>query len=278
MRLLLLVMAAAALLATAQEPGPAPDAKQLALRAAHWTARFEKNLSGLLFREDYIQRLAKMNAPAAAARQATLEANVFLLNLPGSRETLLYRDVYALNGKPLGDHTERLQKLLASPSRRSMEQARRLSDASARHNLGSVTRNINLPTMVFAYLWPRSIGKLEFTIEGTETLAGLDTTIVGFKEVRGPTLVRTDRFLDIPAQGRFWIHAPSGTIARGYVSFPEAHVVGHMQVDLQLVEALGVWAPREMTESWTYRNEHITGVATYSNFKKMHVSTAEAVK
>lgn len=200
------------------------DLAQLVMHASRWTARFDQSLSGLLFRERYVQRastrdpsaqvpLATAVAPPLGAsrvvlpgREVLLEANVFLLRAPSARDFVIYRDVYRVGNTNVTDHTARLQQLLTEGTASAFQQARTLTDASARHNIGGVLRNVNIPTMAFDYLTPAHVGGLRVKQAGADTIDGLPVVIVEFEEIARPTLVRGERDTDVPATGRYWIH------------------------------------------------------------------------
>ncbi|MEX2271873.1 MAG: hypothetical protein WD690_10400 [Vicinamibacterales bacterium] len=253
-----------------------PDAAQIVAAAARWIPRFNQNLSGLLFRERYRQQLA-LAAGIAGPRERIIEANVFLLKLPPPRDFVLFRDVYKIDHRAVGDHTERLEKLLAAgASDDVLQQARRLTDASARHNVGRYTRNVNIPTMALEYLAPEMIGRLRTRVAGTETVARLPAVIVEFEETARPTLVRGVG--DVPAKGRYWIHAESGAVIRAELELTGQRTTGRMRVELELHPTLGVWVPKEMTEVWRSPAERINGFAQYDGYKRLAVSTKEVVK
>ena len=299
MRLSVLLVTALALLAPAQQPAPSPtappiDTAQLVAFASRWTVRFDQNLSGLLFRERYLQSVSvgvgpglefsrsldMMSVSAAAGRRGArlLEANVFMLHVPASRAFVVYRDVYKNNDTAVTDHTERLQKLLVDGTADAIRQARRLTDASARLNIGAVRRNINIPTLAFEYLTPERVGGLRLRQVGTDTIDGLPVVIVEFEEIARPTLVRGRNDTDAPATGRFWIHPESGAVPRAVAEFRTGRHDGRMEVNLMLHPELHIWVPKEMTESWMTGSQRLSGLAHYDRFQRLTVSTEEIVK
>lgn len=287
-----LAIAALAAALVPQEPPHAQaeiDLGQLMLRASAWTTRFDDSLSGLLFRERYLQRVGTgagtglppaivPNAGALPRNERLLEANVFLLSVPSVRGFVVYRDVYRVNARDLADHTERLQKLLTDGSVAAREQARKLTDASARHNVPGFNRNINLPTMVYDYLARRHIRSLDVRVVGSQRIEGLDCTIVEFRESTAPTVVRGPDDSDVFGSGRFWIHQPSGAVPRAMAEFTTTRSKGKLEVRLELHETLKVWVPKQMTEVWTGGGRFLTGLATYDRFQRMNVATNEIMK
>ena len=266
-------------------PPSSTDVAYLVATASRWTARFEQGLSGLLFRERYLQKIDGASlrtqgtiSSRASGRELFTEANVFLLRADATREFVLFRDVYSRNGRDVADHTQRLEKLLVEGTAKSFEQARRLTDASAANNVGFVTRNINIPTLAFRYLEASRIRGVQFRRAGEETVDGLPTAIVEFQEIATPTLVRGTNDSDLPASGRYWIHPGSGAVVRAHVAFEALDVTGRMEVDLTLHRGLAAWVPEEMTEIWRGKGQRVMGFGQYDRFARLNVSTAEVIK
>lgn len=276
---------AAALLSAQPAPPPAdPDLTQTIRVASAWTGRFVQSLSGLLFREKYLQKVQGGRPPQGVvgrmSREAAVltESNVFLLRAEATSEFVLFRDVYHASGRDITDHTVRLQTLLADGSAQAVAQATRLTDASAAFNLGTVNRNVNIPTMALRYLDAGAVGGVRFREAGRTTIAGLETVIVEFEEIASPTLVRGTDDTDVRARGRYWIHADSGSVPRGHVDFTGVDVEGRMEIDLMLHPQLAAWVPKEMTEVWRARGQRITGLAQYGRFQRLTVSTGEVIR
>lgn len=287
---LLIVAAAAALWAApaarAQDAADrgVHDVAHLTAVASRWTQRFEQTLSGLLFRERYLQRVDGVSARSAMSqasirrREVLLEANVFLLQPDGVDTFVLFRDVYIRDGVALGDHTARLEALLVDGSRDAIARARALTNASAAHNVGPVNRNLNIPTMGLAYLEPARLGRVRFERVGEEVVDGLDTVIVAFEETARPTFVRGTGDTDVTARGRYWVHAGSGAVPRAHIELTGDGLTGTIDVELALHDTLAVWVPLRMTETWRARGQRTTGFARYDRFQRLTVSTGEIVK
>lgn len=280
MRVLMLGAAVAAVVAFPQPA--AVDA--LAASASRWAATFEQELSGLLFRERYRQTSGSglelgVRLQVAPQSETRLEANVFLLRVPGREGFIVYRDVYRAGSEDVTDHTDRLQALLTANTADAFAQARRLTDASARFNTGPVTRNVNTPTMPFAYLTPENIGRLRLTDAGEGTIDGRAVAVVAFEEVARPTLVRGEGGADVPVSGRYWIDPITGAVPRAVVEFQTSGgYKGRLDVRLTYDERLKAWVPSQMSETWESSGSNASGLARYDRFTRMSVSTDEIVK
>jgi hypothetical protein len=191
---------------------------------------------------------------------------------------VVYRDVYSDNSRKVSDHTDRLAKLLADGTPKSMKQVRELTNASARTNMGGIARNVNIPTMPLEYLIPSHVSGLRFKAAGRDVSAGLPVVVVEFEETARPTLVQGARDSEVPATGRFWIHPESGAVVRALLMLTGRNARGRMDIQLQLHDTLSVWVPKEMTEVWQSPGRTVTGFARYDNFQRLNVMTTEVIK
>lgn len=258
---------------------PSPSAIEA---ASKWAASFDESLSGLLFRERYRQT-ADVGYTAghrlgSTGTELTLEASVFLLQVPGRDRFVVYRDVYSAGGRRVTDHTERLQKLLTSQTTGAHAQAQRLTDASARYNLGAINRNVNTPTMAFEFLTPANLRRLTLREEGRETIDGLELVVIAFEETARPTLVRGDNNSDVPASGRYWIDPVTGAVPRAVLEFTSPGFSGRLEVRLARHRDLKTWVPVELSERWASPTSNASGIARYDRFQRLSVSTDEIVK
>jgi hypothetical protein len=197
---------------------------------------------------------------------------------------LCFRDVFEVDGKALPDHLERLARLLAAPTANSASaasQANHIAAESARYNLGSITRNFNVPTMALTFLKREDQARSLFSGTGTEEDGeGLPLQVVAFTERKRPTIVRAANRHDVPATGRFWIE-PSGRIDRTELTLvdDDERVKATITVVYGPEPKLEVWVPISMNEHYemaeggqVYRVEKIDGFATYSDFTVPTVS------
>ena len=68
--------------------------------------------------------------------QRVLVSDYGLIQVQGDSEWLGFREVLAVDGKPVTDSARRLAELLAKPSPRALQQAKRIAEESARYNIG----------------------------------------------------------------------------------------------------------------------------------------------
>ena len=156
------------------------------------------------------------------------------------------------------------------------------AEEGARHNLGTLRRTVNVPTLPLFVLHPRHVGRFAFEPAGTETIDGTATTIVRFTEKRGPTFIQTPRHDEVFTTGRLWIAADGRVLQTALrVDERDTGVVVRIDVTYRDVPTIGLLMPAEMRESYTNlpgdRLRSIEGRATYGNYRTFKVVTNENV-
>jgi hypothetical protein len=217
-----------------------------------------------------------------------LRSDVLLVKVDGVDRWVQFRDVFEVDGKPLRDRDERLERLFLKPSRSSFAQAERIALESARHNIGAVQRTINLPVLALIFLDPAQLPRFVFTRVRPGNLrpfAGIiaseaDVWALEYQEAKTNTVIRTTGDRDLPAHGRFWIDAPTGRVLRTEIIAEDVNLRGKVDVTYRLEPGLGFLVPAEMREEYVNRtrNSRILGKAVYGKFKKFTVSTEETIK
>ena len=123
-----------------------------------------------------------------------------------------FRDVIELDGKPVGDRQDRLQKLFLESPATAAQSSRPIADASARYNLGPLQRNFNVPTTALFFLHPTNRSRFTFKVEGEGTVEGVRVLKVRYKEEQKPTIIRTSAGKDMPVKGTLWIDPADGRV------------------------------------------------------------------
>jgi hypothetical protein len=189
---------------------------------------------------------------------------------------MAFRDVYEVDGQAVRDHDTRLQKLFLDTPSQAVEQARRIVAESARFNLGTLRRDINVPTMALKYLRASNQPRSVFTVAGRKDVGGVPATILEFKEIATPTIIRTPG-ADLPATGRFWIDSASGRVLKSEISIADRRAAAKITVTYGSVPKLTLWVPIVMIEEYTGA-ETISAKATYSRFRQFNVSVGQVIK
>ena len=191
-----------------------------------------------------------------------------------------FRDVLSVDGARVGDHEERLaQVLMASQGR--FDEARRLSNESARFNIGSIQRNFNEPTAVLFYFSPKNQDRFKFSRRGA---ADDGLWEIAFEEESRATFIRTPDGQPVPSSGSVWVKPADGTIARTLLKVPVIPMrdaggqrgSGQVDVTYRRIEALDMWLPWTMVESFEATKgptwERINGRAVYSNYRQFQTA------
>jgi hypothetical protein len=277
-------------LAVAGARGQEPQQEQVLARASEYAAAFQKQLAGIVLEETYEQDVRAL--PGASMRAGSahreLRSDVLLVKVEGVDRWVQFRDVFEVDGKPIRDRDERLERLFLKPSRTSWAQAERIAIESARHNLGNVQRTVNLPVLALIFLDPAQLPRFAFTRVRPGNLrpfAGIiasehDVWALQYQEAKTNTVIRTTGDRDLPAHGRFWIDAPTGRVLRTEIIAEDLNLRGKVDVTYRLEPGLGFLVPAEMREEYLNRtrNSRILGKAVYGKFRKFSVTTEEAIK
>lgn len=273
-----LALAAAFVLALA--PAGNSQTPDLLGRVTAYVANFYQSFGSVVAEERYEQSIRRTPGSNTTSVQrgntgpvhTTLVSDFLLVQVPGEG-WLPFRDVFERDGQQVRDREERLATIFLSGSRTSFDQARAVMNESARYNIGSVQRNINVPTLVLTLLGDP--GRLAFKVGKADD----DGTVVEFRETGRPTFVRTTNDADLAVNGRIWVDAATGTIRRTELHAVDTSVEAHITVSYQLDAALNVWVPIRMDERYRRGRDtvEVRGVATYSRFRRFQVKTSENI-
>ena len=261
--------------------GAQVDRAALMTRVGEYVAAFERQFGSMVAEEKYEQfvtvYIGSRSRPAGPDR-TVLRSDFLLVQLPG-QGWVPFRDVFEHDGKAVRDRQDRLTALfLGNNTQDALEQAKRISDESARYNIGNIQRTINVPTLALVYLANDYQGRLSVTDEKADNAA--PGRVIGFKEVARPTFIHTANDRDLPVTGRAWVDEATGTIERTELHVLDTTVEAHITVIYRLDETAKIWVPARMEERYKRPQDQfeVRGTATYSNFRHFSVSTTEDVK
>jgi len=203
-----------------------------------------------------------------------------------------FRDVYEVNGVPVHDRNDRLMKLFIDPSESVNSRLRGIINESARFNIGSVDRTMNVPVLPLRFLEGKNQWRFKFKRAANARPgdgAGLASSDPGrfriatevwtieYQEREPGTIVRTTRLRDIFARGRFWIDPADGKVLMSEMILENGSVRGTMLVNFQSEPLVGLLVPIEMRERYdkTRDGSVIDGFATYGKFRQFKVLVDE---
>jgi hypothetical protein len=259
-----------------------PSLKEVVRRLSAYVESYGEKASIVVATERYTQQVT--NTPSATPRQRVTVADFAIVRAEGFGGWVGFRDVLEADGVRIADHTDRLLNLLQNVSG-SRDEAARLSDESARFNLGPITRNFNVPTAALFFFAPDNVARFKFTRKAVHE--GLWE--IAFRETAHPTLIRTPDGRSLPSEGTAWVNASDGTVVRtrirtavfaerGSAGSASASPSGEAEIDVTYakVPAVDLWLPATMTESYQMSrdgvDERTTTVATYSDYRVFQTS------
>lgn len=202
----------------------------------------------------------------------TIQSEFLFVRLPDDDQTWLgFRDVQRVNGRRV-DAARRAA--IDVPGETGLDRWQRLSEESARYNIGAPARTTNVPTFALVVLHPRNRARFSFTSR-LESRARDPRCVVVFQETSSPTIVRSAIGAALPASGSFLVEPSSGRIEQSelVVGSDAAGVASQTTVTYALDKRLRLWLPKEMHEVYVSRgSERVTGVAKYSNYRRGDVA------
>jgi hypothetical protein len=257
------------------------DVSSMVARAGAYVEAFQRDF-GLVVAEERYQQDIIPSTQALLLRGRVSELPVrsvmrsdFLLVRTNEGSWMPFRDVFEYNGAPVRDREDRLTALFLNNQRSAIDQARKIMEESSRYNIGGISRNINLPTLALDFLTARLRTRFAFTDEGREG----SLLILAYREQERPTYVKTTGDRDLPVTGRYWVDELTGRVERTELNAVDTAVEAHITVTYRHDAAAGIWVPARMEEKYKQRGSQpeVTGVATYSNFRRFQVKTSEEV-
>ena len=231
-------------------------------------------LDGVIADETYRQELYAQpfeggTRPRIRQRSMRSEALFLFLRLRAGDEWMFVRNVVAVDGTPVPDTGERLDRLFNLTI--DAASLRQLQQENARFDIGPVVRTLGDPTFALRYLAPQAQARFLFSRNGTARLGDTRATKLRFSERRRPYIVTVDG-MGGQSTGTMWIDEADGSVLRTElrVAQPSGRgAVGTITVDFQRDTRLRIWVPKTMSEQYHAMNGQMTGgSASYANFRR----------
>ena len=266
--------------ATIPPQSASPNLITVLLRASAYVAGYVKSMTSVVSEERYEQTLFRRadSTSAGLIVTRTLVSDYLLVAVSGSSQWLPFRDVYSVDGVPVRDRSDRLLKLFVESPADAYNQALRIREESSRHNIGSGTRDTNVPTFALQFLSDELRGGFTFKLKSRERLNDQETFVVEYLESSSPTVVVGRQNEDVPSRGRFWIDPTDGRIMRTLLETRPNGGVNTLDVVYRHEPKLGILVPGEMSERRDAGAELVEGRATYANFRRFRVDTTMEIK
>ena len=125
------------------------------------------------------------------------------------------------------------------------------------------------------FLQPEAREHFTFTMGKPDRKMGDNIRVVEYVEDMRPTLIVGLPGQDMPAYGRFWIDNDTGRVVKAEVRVDQKGIKANLTTVFRTDERLGIDVPAEMREDYELENSHVTGIATYSRFRRFEVNATE---
>lgn len=265
--------------AQTQTPAPAspPDtsARAVIAKAVDYLEEYRKTLQFVLADEVTVQEVfRRLGSRAVSPSQSPTERRVtsgefFLTYLAADGGWIGVRDIAVVDGTPVGER-DNLRDLLTKANFARI--GRQLADRNARHNIGSVLRNVNDPMLALVMLENKNRDRFKFERRRVEPSPTGPLVTVAFTERDGPTLVRGADGRNIFAKGEMIIDAATGHIRRTLVTLKIGPTDASLTTDFAQDAKLGLWLPASMTERYDHSTSKVKELvvvgSAYTNYRR----------
>ncbi len=268
------MLMAAAMLPLLVAVTPPPSVKDVMKKVGAYVDAYGERASIVVATERYTQDARGDRDSSHSER--TILAELAIVKIDSSLGWQGFRDVLEVDGRSVADRADRLIHHLLSGGEGYLA-ARRLSDESARFNIGVIARNFNVPTSALFFFRSEHQDRFKFTaMDAREGIWHLE-----WREVARPTFIRTPEGRSIPTEGELWVDPSDGSVRRTLLKAEmrdadRRRSDGHVDVTYAQVQSVGMWLPATMDEEWvTYAAgtvEKVRGHAEYSNYRKFSTS------
>jgi hypothetical protein len=277
------VASAAALLlvvaSQAQAQGGRPDARALLDRAAAYVKRFVSEFSNVVAEEDFRQDWQ-------SGERRRLTSDFLLVRYPGTDGTwLAFRDVTAVNGRPVRDQQERLTQLFLEPFADAVRRAEEITREASRHSLVELG-SLSSPLAILAWLQPYYQPQFIYRVGGVETKSGVTLRALQLEQIAVPP-VNAAYVRVPPTRGVAWVDERTGRVVKTEAYLGLAPNTATVTTTFRHDEGLGIDVPAELRESRVRASagrtrlgspiDQFTGIATYGRFRRFAVRTDEAI-
>ena len=264
-------------LASAAAAQGTPSLTEVMSRVEAYVSAYGPRASVVVCAERYQQ---EARGSGSAAQTRTLRSDFGLVRADTIHGWLGFRDVIEVDGRRLSDRQDRLAQVLVASQGR-FDEARRLSDESARFNVGAIQRNFNVPTTALFFFTPEN--RRRFAV-AARRVAEDGTWEITFRETDRPTLIRTPDGAPIPSSGTIWVAPQGGTVVHTQLQIDTrdgygAHARrgrGVVDVLYRRSDELNMWLPASMDEQFEVSRDQgfdrVSGHAEYSDCRQFGTS------
>ena len=287
-----------ALVVAAPQPPAKADLEGVLNRAGWYLDYFVDEFENVVAEENYIQdssQLLPTISPAAGgrgaiapppsaaemlrARHRDLRSDFQLVKSPDTQALVPFRDVIQVDGIMVRDREERLAKLFLTESADAMSRAERIREEGTRYNLGNMRSTLGNPVLALGVLQQSYQPRFRFSLAKEDRTFGPAVTVVDYKEVGSPAMIRGEAGRDLPAHGRLWVDSATGRVLKTELQVEQPAVRAIVTTTFQAEEKSGIAVPLEMREQYTFPNgNRVNTVANYGRFRRFDVSANEDIR
>ena len=247
-----------------------PSSDDVLTRATRYVDNFVSRFTGVVAEERYRQ---EMGPPT---RQRELRSDFLLVKPPESSTWYQFRDVIEVDGQPVPNRQERLAELFTRPTSDAFRRADQITRDSAQYNLANIG-TLNRPLTVLGFLQAQYRGRFRFWPRGIDAKVGPTARLIEFREVSVPTIFSRQGIPTTPATGQLWVDEESGAVLQTHLLIADSTGVEIYTV-FEFNADLGVYVPVQMRERYGQLTAVVTGIATYTNFRRFQITTEERLR
>jgi hypothetical protein len=246
-------------------PIPAADRTppDVVARASRYVDEYVVQFANFVAEEHYVQALSNPRL------HRDLVSDFLLVSVPNGGGRYLFRDVIEVDGKPVGDHGERLTKLFLEEPAEALARAKDINEASERYNLVHMGPT-DQPLFAIALLQSIYVSRFQFTPGRVDKQGGATVHVVRFDERQRPTIIKGPSGGDFVLQGRFWIDESTVRVLRTELDMNRTFNPPRVVTTFKFDDTLQIMVPAEMRTP--------IGVATYGGFRRFTVKTEEKIR
>jgi len=263
----------------AHAQSPPPETRELLDRAAAYVKRFFSDFSNVVAEEDFRQAWQ-------SGERRRLTSDFLLVGYPGSNGTwLAFRDVTAINGRPVRDQQERLTKLFLEPFGDAVRRAAEITREASRHSLVEL-EPISSPFVILAWLQPYYQPEFTYRVGDLETRSGIRLRALELEQILKP-LPNVTPARASATRGVAWVDEATGRVVKTEARFGSGPNTTTVTTTFRFDDALGIHVPAEMRDSRVRPGagrtrlgslvDQFTGIATYKRFRRFAVRTQEEI-
>jgi hypothetical protein len=221
----------------AQKAPPLPDLLKL---AGDYVVQYAHQLGAVVADEEFMQ------AETSSGRMGTPKRVNSQIVLLGQDDGSIgqFRDVVAIDTKPVRPKDDRLAALFKAPTPASVASAQTMTDDAVKAYISPNLNVLDKPIMAVDLLRAENQTNYTYKIEGNKTVNGVQTVVVKFTE-KGKGHVMPNA----SAVGRYWIDPATGAVHQTELGFSAAGTNIHGIVTFTKDAQLGVLVPSELSET-----------------------------